>query len=229
MALGAPGARNSCQISWTRVGTSLMGRFFNSWTASQNLQNKGTFMFELRSSSGCEEQVARTTLNCSNKLSFELEIFLYLSVSSHIQIFRQYWCNTINPAFNILLNSLQFTVLWSIIRHYLLFCVSKKRWITKLGHVRFDLLKWQGQVEQNSNPNNNVNHKVWECLFIMYLRFSELNSDSRNLRNCSLPTGSFKTSSMPNAHLFTLCWPGSLLQDKSCALKAPCILTLKWP
>lgn len=46
----------------------------------------------------------------------------------------------------------------------------------------------------------------------MYLRFSELNSDSRNLRNCSLPTGSLKTSSMPKAHLFTLCWPGSLLQ-----------------
>lgn len=44
-----------------------------------------------------------------------------------------------------------------------------------------------------------------------YLRFSELNSDSRNLRNCSLPTGSFKTSSMPKAHLFTLCWLGSLL------------------
>lgn len=44
-----------------------------------------------------------------------------------------------------------------------------------------------------------------------HLRFSELNSDSRNLRNCSLPTGSFKTSSMPNAHLLTLCWLGSLL------------------
>lgn len=44
-----------------------------------------------------------------------------------------------------------------------------------------------------------------------HLRFSELNSDSRNLRNCSLPTGSFKTSSMPNAHLLTLCWFGSLL------------------
>lgn len=117
------------------------------------------------------------------------------------------------------------SVLWPVICHYLLFCVSKKKKKKEtlnheLGHVRFDVLKWQGQAELNSNPNNNVNHKVWECVFLMYLRFSELNSDSRNLRNCSLPTGSFKTSSMPNAHLFTLCWPGSLLQDKSCALKA---------
>lgn len=48
---------------------------------------------------------------------------------------------------------------------------------------------------------------------VIYLRFSELNSDSRNLRNCSLPTGSLRTSSMPKAHLFTLCWPGSLLGE----------------
>lgn len=46
-----------------------------------------------------------------------------------------------------------------------------------------------------------------------YLKFSELNSDSRNLRNCSLPTGSFRASSMPNPHRFTLCWLGSLLEE----------------
>lgn len=44
------------------------------------------------------------------------------------------------------------------------------------------------------------------------LKFSELNSDSRYLRNCSLPTGSFRTSSMPKPHRFTLCWFGSLLK-----------------
>lgn len=53
----------------------------------------------------------------------------------------------------------------------------------------------------------------FNVFFFVYLRFSELNSDSRNLRNCSLPTGSLKTSSMPKAHLFTLCWPGSLLEE----------------
>lgn len=129
-------------------------------------------------------------------------------------------------------------------------CIKKKRWITKLRHVWFFLdtiiepvteavLDVQNarhikmtrtsktKLKSKQNLNNNKNHKVWECVFIMYLRFSELNSDSRNLRNCSLPTGSFKTSSMPNAHLFTLCWPGSLLQDKSCAVKAACIITLK--
>lgn len=53
-----------------------------------------------------------------------------------------------------------------------------------------------------------------QCVhFVTHLRFSELNSDSRNLRNCSLPTGSLRTSSMPKAHLFTLCWPGSLLEE----------------
>lgn len=56
----------------------------------------------------------------------------------------------------------------------------------------------------------------WRSLyFLVYLRFSELNSDSRNFRNCSLPTGSFKTSSMPKAHLFTLCWLGSLLKKET--------------
>lgn len=61
-----------------------------------------------------------------------------------------------------------------------------------------------------------INRHTCACI-IPYLRFSELNSDSRNLRNCSLPTGSFKTSSMPKAHLLTLCWPGSLLPDKEAA------------
>lgn len=44
-----------------------------------------------------------------------------------------------------------------------------------------------------------------------YLRFSELNSDSRKRRNRSRPTGSFSTSSIEKPHLFTRCWLGSLL------------------
>jgi hypothetical protein len=45
----------------------------------------------------------------------------------------------------------------------------------------------------------------------IYLRFSELNSDSRNRRNWSRPTWSFKISSKEKPHLFTRCWLGSLL------------------
>lgn len=44
-----------------------------------------------------------------------------------------------------------------------------------------------------------------------YLRFSELNSDSRNRRNWSRPTWSFNISSKEKPHLFTRCWLGSLL------------------
>lgn len=51
------------------------------------------------------------------------------------------------------------------------------------------------------------------CPTTSYLKFSELNSDSRYLRNCSRPTGSFKASSMPKPHRFTLCWFGSLLKE----------------
>lgn len=40
MALGAPGARNSCQISSTLLATSCKGCFLRSWTASQNLEWK---------------------------------------------------------------------------------------------------------------------------------------------------------------------------------------------
>lgn len=42
-------------------------------------------------------------------------------------------------------------------------------------------------------------------------RFSELNSDSRNLRKSSWPAGSFRASSREKPHFFTLCWLGSLL------------------
>lgn len=42
-------------------------------------------------------------------------------------------------------------------------------------------------------------------------RFSELNSDSRNLRKSSCPAGSFKASSREKPHFFTRCWLGSLL------------------
>lgn len=44
-----------------------------------------------------------------------------------------------------------------------------------------------------------------------YRRFSELNSDSRNLRNWSRPAGSFSASSREKPHFFTRCWPGSRL------------------
>ena len=52
MALGAPEARNSCHISCTRLGTSLMGRFFSSWTANQNLQNDVTWPHDVRGLGG---------------------------------------------------------------------------------------------------------------------------------------------------------------------------------
>lgn len=48
-----------------------------------------------------------------------------------------------------------------------------------------------------------------------YLRFSELNSDSRNLRNWSRPTWSFNTSSKEKPHLLTRCWLGSLLLGRT--------------
>ena len=53
----------------------------------------------------------------------------------------------------------------------------------------------------------------------MYLRFSELNSDSRNRRNWSRPTWSFKISSKEKPHLFTRCWLGSLLWRGNKGLK----------
>lgn len=77
---------------------------------------------------------------------------------------------------------------------------------------------WRGQKmekEVSDKKNPNVSHKLLKNKVpLAYLKFSELNSDSRNLRNCSLPTGSFRASSMPNPHRFTLCCPGSLLQKK---------------
>lgn len=53
----------------------------------------------------------------------------------------------------------------------------------------------------------------------IYLRFSELNSDSRNRRNWSRPTWSFNISSKEKPHLFTRCWLGSLLWVKEEGLK----------
>lgn len=47
----------------------------------------------------------------------------------------------------------------------------------------------------------------------VYLRFSELNSDSRKRRNWSRPTWSFSISSKEKPHLFTRCWLGSLLLE----------------
>lgn len=43
-------------------------------------------------------------------------------------------------------------------------------------------------------------------------RFSELNSDSRNLRKSSCPAGSLRASSREKPHFFTRCWLGSLLE-----------------
>lgn len=70
-------------------------------------------------------------------------------------------------------------------------------------------------IRQKKKKSPNVSYKLLKNKVpLTYLKFSELNSDSRNLRNCSLPTGSFRASSMPNPHRFTLCCPGSLLQKK---------------
>lgn len=85
-------------------------------------------------------------------------------------------------------------------------------WILRGKRVKFfkGSKNWKHQTKKPTNvPYKVVKTKVT----LIYLKFSELNSDSRNLRNCSLPTGSFKASSMPNPHRFTLCCPGSLLQN----------------
>lgn len=50
---------------------------------------------------------------------------------------------------------------------------------------------------------------IWGCR--AHRRFSELNSDSKNLRNWSRPAGSFSASSREKPHFFTRCWPGSRL------------------
>lgn len=80
---------------------------------------------------------------------------------------------------------------------------------------------WRGQKmksirkKRNNKANPNITYKLLKkTIALIYLKFSELNSDSKNFRNCSLPTGSFKASSMPNPHRFTLCCPGSLLRKK---------------
>lgn len=75
--------------------------------------------------------------------------------------------------------------------------------------------KWKKRYQTKKKKSPNVSYKLLKNKVpLTYLKFSELNSDSRNLRNCSLPTGSFRASSMPNPHRFTLCCPGSLLPKK---------------
>ncbi|TNN70571.1 hypothetical protein EYF80_019155 [Liparis tanakae] len=83
-----------------------------------------------------------------------------------------------------------------------------------LGCSWFPLWWEKGRKRQNRQVEKRM-RGVFSRRVGEYLRFSELNSDSRNLRNCSRPTGSLRTSSMPNAHLFTLCWLGSLLRKNT--------------
>lgn len=67
----------------------------------------------------------------------------------------------------------------------------------------------------------NVGRNYWSIL-CTYRRFSELNSDSRNLRKSSCPAGSFRASSREKPHFFTLCWLGSLLgRDRQRHYKHP--------
>lgn len=82
------------------------------------------------------------------------------------------------------------------------------------GNLHECMLKGKTHENVEGIKNWNVSDKKTQKVSLTYLKFSELNSDSRNLRNCSLPTGSFKASSMPNPHRFTLCCPGSLLKKK---------------
>lgn len=97
-------------------------------------------------------------------------------------------------------------------------------------HIKFVFLHFNlSQISYNLNWNHNIllrkggRKTDWLCkclhthpahsshLSEIYLRFSELNSDSRNRRNWSLPTWSFNISSKEKPHLFTRCWLGSLL------------------
>lgn len=69
------------------------------------------------------------------------------------------------------------------------------------------LLRKGGRERKTDYANSSHTANFWE----IYLRFSELNSDSRNRRNWSRPTWSFNISSKEKPHLFTRCWLGSLL------------------
>ena len=108
--------------------------------------------------------------------------------------------------------------------------VSANLVITKL-HIKFVLCVNLSQINWNLNLNHNIwlrkggGKRDWWCKFLhirsahnsnlgeIYLRFSELNSDSRNRRNWSCPTWSFNISSKEKPHLFTRCWLGSLLWE----------------
>lgn len=97
-------------------------------------------------------------------------------------------------------------------------------------HIKFALLhfnlchiSWNLNLNHNILPERGGRESDWLCKFLhthsvhssdiweSYLRFSELNSDSRNRRNWSRPTWSFNISSKEKPHLFTRCWLGSLL------------------
>lgn len=78
--------------------------------------------------------------------------------------------------------------------------------------ITFD---WEREVVRETDDANCFIYSAHNSsLGEMYLRFSELNSDSRNRRNWSRPTWSFKISSKEKPHLFTRCWLGSLLWER---------------
>ena len=67
--------------------------------------------------------------------------------------------------------------------------------------IAFD---WEREVGRETDDVNFFRYSAHNSnLGEMYLRFSELNSDSRNRRNWSRPTWSFKISSKEKPHLFT--------------------------
>ena len=78
--------------------------------------------------------------------------------------------------------------------------------------IAFD---WEREVARETDDVNFFRYSAHNSnLGEVYLRFSELNSDSRNRRNWSRPTWSFKISSKEKPHLFTRCWLGSLLWER---------------
>lgn len=138
MELGAPSARNSCQISCALDATSCSGRRFRSCTANQNLQQRG--------------------------LGGDVVSIAFQQLASKL-CGRQQDLNTY-------FSSIQ--------------SVSRKPKPKEAKHTDY-------------RPHR---------------RFSELNSDSRNFRNWSRPTGSFSASSREKPHLFTRCWLGSRLPQR---------------
>lgn len=134
MELGAPSARNSCQISCALDATSCSGRRFRSCTANQNLQGLGSHVASI-----AFQQLSY----CMGLLATFKQMFSFLQEKPK-QGSKALKLNTCRP----------------------------------------------------------------------HRKFSELNSDSRNLRNWSRPTGSFSASSSEKPHLFTRCWLGSRLLQR---------------